>query len=92
MLGRDMAGVVIEIGSGVSRLEVGDEVWCALPPWSPGTLSELVVTKEYNIGRKPRTLGFEGAASLPYSGSLAWDAVVNKAKLNVKNAGGKRYL
>lgn len=92
VLGRDMAGVVIEIGSGVSRLEVGDEIWCAFPPWSPGTLSELVVTKEYNIGRKPRTLGFEGAASLPYSGSLAWDAVVNKAKLSVKNAGGKRVL
>uniref|UniRef100_A0A1B6CFR2 Enoyl reductase (ER) domain-containing protein n=1 Tax=Clastoptera arizonana TaxID=38151 RepID=A0A1B6CFR2_9HEMI len=92
VLGRDMAGIIIDIGSGVSRLEVGDEVWCAITPFSPGTLSDIVVVKEYLVSRKPKTLGFEGAASLPYSGTMAFDAVFNKAKLNVQNAAGKKVL
>lgn len=85
-----MAGVVVDIGSGVTRLEIGDEVWCAVTPFSPGTLSDLIVVKEYYVSRKPKTLGFDGAASLPYSGTMAWDAVYNKAKLNVQNAAGKK--
>jgi len=92
VLGRDMAGVVRDLGSGVTRLEVGDEVWCAVPPWLPGLLSEMVVVKECFVSHKPRTLGFDGAASLPYSGTVAWDAVANKAKLTVHNASSKRVL
>uniref|UniRef100_A0A1B6EVQ0 Enoyl reductase (ER) domain-containing protein n=1 Tax=Cuerna arida TaxID=1464854 RepID=A0A1B6EVQ0_9HEMI len=92
VLGRDMAGVVRDIGAAVTRLEVGDEVWCAVPPWFPGTLAEVVVVKQQYVSHKPRTLAFDGAASLPYSGTIAWDAVAVKAKLTVHNASSKRVL
>jgi len=51
-----------------------------------------MVASERYIAKKPRGIGFEGAASLPYSGSIAWDAVVNKAGLSRHNARGKRIL
>ncbi|XP_030345683.1 reticulon-4-interacting protein 1, mitochondrial isoform X2 [Strigops habroptila] len=42
-LGRDVSGVVMECGLGVSYFKPGDEVWAAIPPWKQGTLSEFVV-------------------------------------------------
>lgn len=92
VLGRDVAGIVRDIGSGVTRLEVGDEVWCAVPSWYPGTLSEIAVVKDCFVAHKPRILGFDGAASLPFSGSIAWDAVANKAHLSALNASSKRCV
>lgn len=90
VLGRDLAGVVRGIGSAVTRLDVGDEVWCGVPAWSTGTLSEVAVVKQHYVSLKPTVLGFEGAASLPYSGSIAWDAIANKAKLTIQSACSKR--
>lgn len=65
-------------------------MWAVVPPWAPGVLSDLVVVKEYWVSRKPRCLGFEGSASIPYSGSVAWDAVVNRAHLDPVTARGKK--
>jgi len=92
VLGRDLSGIVREVGSSVTRLEVGDEVWCAVPAWLPGVLSEVAVVDQYYVAHKPRTLTFDGAASLPYCGTVAWDAVANKAKLSPQNASSKRVL
>ncbi|XP_075209867.1 NAD(P)H oxidoreductase RTN4IP1, mitochondrial-like [Lycorma delicatula] len=92
VLGRDCAGIVVEIGNGVTRVDVGDEVWAVVPPWAPGMLSDLVVVKDCWVSRKPRCLGFEGSASIPYSGSVAWDAVVNRANIGPATAKGKKIL
>lgn len=72
--------------------QIGDEVWLAVPYWASGTLAQYVVAKERQVARKPRGIGFEGAAALPYSGSIAWDAMVNQAKLNSHNTRGKRLV
>lgn len=90
VLGRDVAGVVREVGSAVTRLEVGDAVWCAVPAWVPGLLAQWAVVPQQYVAHKPRTLNFDGAASLPYSGSIAWDAVAVKAGLSAHNASSKR--
>ncbi|KAJ1527130.1 hypothetical protein ONE63_008664 [Megalurothrips usitatus] len=92
VLGRDCSGVVVDIGHDVKNFEIGDEVWLAVPYWASGTLAQYVVAKERQVARKPRGIGFEGAAALPYSGSIAWDAMVNQAKLNSHNTRGKRIL
>lgn len=92
VLGRDCSGVVVDIGHDVKNFEIGDEVWLAVPYWASGTLAQYVVAKERQVARKPRGIGFEGAAALPYSGSIAWDAMVNQAKLNSRNTRGKRIL
>ncbi|XP_063217439.1 reticulon-4-interacting protein 1 homolog, mitochondrial-like isoform X4 [Bacillus rossius redtenbacheri] len=92
VLGRDCAGVVLELGQAVKRFEVGDEVWLAVPHWSPGTMSECVVVKEGLVAKKPGGIGFEVAASLPYAGSIAWNAMVRQAHLDSATTRGKRIL
>ncbi|XP_026274240.1 reticulon-4-interacting protein 1 homolog, mitochondrial isoform X1 [Frankliniella occidentalis] len=92
VLGRDCSGVVVDIGHDVKNFEIGDEVWLAVPYWASGTLAQYVVARERQVARKPRGIGFEGAAALPFSGSVAWDAMVNQAKLNSHNTRGKRVL
>ncbi|KAI5726890.1 hypothetical protein M8J76_010469 [Diaphorina citri] len=82
ILGRDCAGVVVEVGSAVSKFEIGDE----------GVLAEYVVLREDLVSKKPKTLSFEDSVSLAYSGSIAWDSIFHKADLNTSNAENKKIL
>jgi NADPH:quinone reductase len=77
-LGRDFAGVVEERGDGVSRYQVGDEVYGFLPGANPtvhaGGWAELITVPEDNfVTTKPRSVGMEtaGAASLAAITALA---------------------
>ncbi|CAG2058422.1 unnamed protein product [Timema podura] len=90
ILGRDCSGIIIEIGQKVKNFEVGDEVWFGAPFWSSGTMCECVVVKENMVAKKPRGVGFEVAASLPYTGTVAWNAMVHQAGLNEASTAGKR--
>jgi NADPH:quinone reductase-like Zn-dependent oxidoreductase len=90
ILGRDCAGIIIEIGQKVKNFDIGDEVWFAVPYWMPGTMAEFVVIKESHIARKPKGICFEIAASIPYTGTIAWDALVNQAQLDSATVDCKR--
>ncbi|GJQ79174.1 hypothetical protein Trydic_g5423 [Trypoxylus dichotomus] len=84
-LGRDCTGIVVDIGRNVDHLEVGDEVWLTVPFWAPGTMTEYIVAPENRVSHKPKTIGFEGAASLPYSGSIVL-SVLRKIDITPQNA------
>lgn len=91
-IGRACSGIVEGVGKGCkSGLEIGDEVWLATPFYENGVCSEIVVAPEGRIGRKPYIIGFEGAASLPYSGCIALTAL-NEAGLNEHTCFQKRVL
>uniref|UniRef100_A0A4W5MMR7 Alcohol dehydrogenase-like N-terminal domain-containing protein n=1 Tax=Hucho hucho TaxID=62062 RepID=A0A4W5MMR7_9TELE len=49
ILGRDVSGVVVDCGSGVTHFKPGDEVWAAIPPWKQGSLAEMVNLTEYEV-------------------------------------------
>lgn len=92
VLGRACAGIVEGVGRGsASGLEIGDEVWLASPWCDAGLASEIVVAPESRVGRKPFIIGFEGAASLPYSGCVALDAL-RHAGLDEHSSAGKRFV
>lgn len=69
--GFDVAGTVEQVGSGCSRLKVGDEVWADLGksslfnPIQLGAWAEYAVADESQVGLKPSTLNFQDAGSLP---------------------------
>lgn len=92
VLGRDCSGIIVAVGKAVSRVEQGDEVWLAVPFYHPGTLSEYIVVSEDLVAPKPSKLTYEGAAALPYSIMMAWDALVSQGGLGPETSSGKRVL
>ncbi|XP_011262065.1 reticulon-4-interacting protein 1, mitochondrial isoform X1 [Camponotus floridanus] len=91
-LGRDCAGVIVDIGQDVINFDIGDEVFLAVPSWAPGTMAEYIIVPETQVVRRPKSCNFEASASLPYNGCLAWDALVNRSIIKEGNAKGKRIL
>ncbi|XP_060907900.1 reticulon-4-interacting protein 1 homolog, mitochondrial-like [Labrus mixtus] len=92
VLGRDVSGVVVDCGSEVTHFVPGDEVWAAVPPWKPGSLSEYVVLTEYEVSLKPKSLSHTEAASIPYVANTALSALVNAGGLCRDSASNKRVL
>ncbi|KAM9703941.1 reticulon-4-interacting protein 1 homolog, mitochondrial-like [Menidia menidia] len=92
ILGRDLSGVVVDCGSGVTHFSPGDEVWAAIPPWKQGSLAEFVTLTEYEVSHKPKSLSHIEAASIPYVASTALSALVNAGGLCRENSSNKRVL
>ncbi|SHM72577.1 NAD(P)-dependent alcohol dehydrogenase [Cryptosporangium aurantiacum] len=65
--GTDFAGVVDAVGSGVTRLRVGDEVFGE----APGAFAEYVRVSQDHVDVKPANLTFEQAAALPLAANTA---------------------
>ncbi|MFE5917695.1 NAD(P)-dependent alcohol dehydrogenase [Streptomyces sp. NPDC056468] len=65
--GRDFAGTVEAVGSGVTGLEPGDEVYGE----ADGAFAEYVCARDSEVGPKPANLTFEQAAAIPLAGNTA---------------------
>lgn len=82
VLGHDLAGVVAEVGDGVTDLREGDEVWSYLGgPKSNGSYAQFVSVPREFVGRKPVNLSFLEAAAVPLTGLTAYEAVFGKARV-----------
>src|SRR3954447_17451172 len=71
VLGREVAGTVVAVGSAVSRFTVGDEVFGI----GRGSFAEYVVARADKLARKPANLTFEQAAVAPVSALTALQAL-----------------
>lgn len=67
VIGSDVAGVVEAVGEGVTRFQLGDEVFGV----GKGTFAEYVCAREDKLAHKPANLTFEQAAVVAISGSTA---------------------
>ena len=93
ILGSDMAGVVTAVGAGVSDFEPGAAVMADLYSLGMGTFGEAVCVPESALIRKPESLSFEQAATLPQAGILAMQALENAelcdgSEVLINGAGG----
>lgn len=82
ILGHDVAGVVVKAGARVQQFKLGDEVYARSDDFRIGTFAEFVPVKEASLALKPRGLTMAEAASIPLVGLTAWQALVEKAKLD----------
>ena len=80
-LGSDLAGVVMEVGSGVTRFKVGDAVYASIFDTPHGSLAEFAVVPEQAAALKPASLDFVQAASIPMVGLTAWQAMHERMQL-----------
>jgi 2-desacetyl-2-hydroxyethyl bacteriochlorophyllide A dehydrogenase len=81
VLGNDLAGVVIKAGPNVQRFKPGDEVYARPDKDRIGTFAEMIAINENDVAKKPHRLDMEQAASVPLVGLTAWQALIEKAKL-----------
>lgn len=71
VLGRDCAGVIVAAGKAVTTLKPGDEVYAVSDPLRWGAHAEEVAVDVSTVSRKPDSLNFVQAASLPLAGLSA---------------------
>lgn len=90
VLGLDMAGIVEEVGSGVSGFKPGDEVYGMVGGVGghQGTLAEFVAVNADLLAHKPKSLSMREAAALPLITVTAWEGLVDRARVSA----GQRVL
>lgn len=70
VLGSDIAGVVTEVGSEVTKFAAGDEVY-GDNLWIKGGFGEYTVIPEKMLAHKPPELTFAQASVIPQTGAIA---------------------
>src|SRR5262245_55387459 len=81
ILGRDFSGKVSAVGSGVTDLKVGDEVFGVLETGRDGTYCEKIAVGAAVVGRKPAGLSHVDAVAVALTGLTAICAVEDTLKL-----------
>ena len=71
ILGVDVAGQVEEVGSGVTGLEVGDQVYANLLDHGYGGFADYVAVPVAVAALKPASLSFQEAAAVPMAATTA---------------------
>ncbi|MFJ2447619.1 NADP-dependent oxidoreductase [Pseudomonas sp. NPDC087626] len=81
ILGNDLAGVVVEVGSQVTRFKPGDQVYARPPEARIGTFAQLIAVNQNAIALKPANTNMAQAASIPLVALTAWQVLVETAQL-----------
>lgn len=81
ILGHDVAGRVVRVGSNVRRFKPDDEVYARPRDGQIGAFAEFIAVNEADLALMPQNLSMEEAASLPLVGLTAWQALVERAGL-----------
>ncbi|TWT14363.1 zinc-binding alcohol dehydrogenase family protein [Planomicrobium sp. CPCC 101079] len=94
IVGRDVAGVVVETGEDCTVFKTGDEVFYAGTTIAPGGHSEVHLVDERLVGKKPKSLDFAEAAALPLTSLTAFEAYFDRLGISrrVEDNAGKSIL
>lgn len=74
--GMEVSGTVAAVGTGVTRFAVGDDVF----GWSSGAFAQFATSPEERLAAKPPGISHEEAASAPFGGGTAIQAL-RKARI-----------
>jgi len=81
ILGHDVAGTIVRVGSNVRRFKRGDEIYARPRDGRVGTFAEFIAINETDVAPKPKNITMEEAASIPLVGLTAWQVLVERAML-----------
>jgi NADPH:quinone reductase-like Zn-dependent oxidoreductase len=79
--GSDLSGRVIAIGPGVSDQRVGDAIYGVTNPQFVGAYAQYSLATPGMVSKKPTSLTFVEAASVPVIAITAWQALFDHAQL-----------
>jgi NADPH:quinone reductase len=79
----DVAGIITEVGEGVSEFKQGDEVYSCAGGFkgTSGALAQYMLADARFLAHKPKNLSMEEAASIPLVAITAWEALFDRAKI-----------
>ena len=80
-LGSDLSGDIQAVGPDVSDLRVGDQVYGVTNPRFIGAYAEYALASAAMIARKPTSLTYIEAASVPVIAVTAWQGLFDQAQL-----------
>jgi len=80
-LGCDVAGIVASVGAEVTSFKAGDAVYARLEKLRMGGFAEQVAADASVVARKPTSVSFEEAASIPLAALTALQALREVAEL-----------
>jgi NADPH:quinone reductase-like Zn-dependent oxidoreductase len=92
--GTDLAGRVVAVGRNIKRLKIDDAVFGDLFMCGHGAFAEYVAVPEDTLMRKPDSISFEDAATLPQAAKIALQGLRGKRPLKkgqkvlINGAGG----
>jgi NADPH:quinone reductase-like Zn-dependent oxidoreductase len=80
-LGSDLAGEVATLGSGISELAVGDQVFGVTNTQFLGAYAEYAIASAKMLAKKPASLSYVEAASVPVVAVTAWQGLFDFARV-----------
>ncbi|MEJ6579085.1 MAG: zinc-binding alcohol dehydrogenase family protein [Akkermansiaceae bacterium] len=86
VLGYDAAGTVVEVGSEVTSLKIGDPVYYAGSVTRPGTNSQFHLVDERIVGIRPTSLNAAASAALPLTSLTAWESLFERLAIDPNGA------
>ncbi|MCX4768059.1 NADP-dependent oxidoreductase [Streptomyces sp. NBC_01275] len=81
ILGNDVAGTVVRVGTAVRGFKPGDEVYARPDAGRIGTFAERIAVAEGDLALKPASISMEEAGSLPLAALTAWQALVERGRV-----------
>src|SRR6516164_8757076 len=82
ILGGDVAGVVEKVGSKITKFKAGDPVFAYVSLDNSGGYAQYALVTEREAAPKPKSLTYVEAAAVPIVAMIAWQALVDTAKLS----------
>jgi NADPH:quinone reductase-like Zn-dependent oxidoreductase len=80
-LGSDLSGTVAAVGPGISDMAVGDQVFGVTNTQFLGAYAEYAVASAGMLAKKPSSLSYAEAASVPVVAVTAWQGLFDHARL-----------
>jgi NADPH:quinone reductase-like Zn-dependent oxidoreductase len=80
-LGSDLSGEVAALGSGISNMAAGDQVFGVTNTQFLGAYAEYAVASAGMLAKKPSSLSYVEAASVPVIAVTAWQGLFDQARL-----------
>lgn len=81
ILGWDVAGEIVEIGSAVTDWKVGQKVFARPETTRFGTYADYTIVDDHLLAVKPKNISFEDAAAVPLAGLTAYQALFTHGQL-----------
>lgn len=81
VLGHDLAGTVLRVGTKVRSFKPGDEVFARPGKDRIGTFAERIAVAEADVALKPASITMAGAGSLPLVALTAWQVLVERGNV-----------